>query len=154
MKPSERLPQLGLTLPPVPAPVGAYVPAHRVGNLLYLSGQLPLVDGALHLTGKVGGQGRSLSDGQEAARLAALNAVAAAAGAAGSVDAITQVVKVVVYVNSAPGFTEQHKVANGASDLLAAVFGESGRHARAAVGVAELPLDAAVEIDVLFAVQP
>jgi enamine deaminase RidA (YjgF/YER057c/UK114 family) len=153
--PSERLTQLNLTLPPVTKPVGAYVPVLRHGDTLLLSGQIPLRDGKLACAGKVGGPaGRTLEDAQAAARLCALNAVAIAADAAGGVDNVKRVLKVVVYVASAGGFTDQHKVANGASDLLVAIFGDSGKHARAAVGVAELPLDATVEVDVTFAVGP
>ncbi len=147
---SERLNELAIALPPVTKPVGAYVPALRHGDLLYLSGQVPLLDGKVAFTGKVG-DGKTLEDAIEAARLCTLNAIAVAADAAGGIDNITRVVKVVVYVASAAGFTDQHKAANGASNLLADVFGQAGRHARAAVGVAELPLNATVEVDVTFA---
>lgn len=150
---SDRLKSLGLTLPPVTSPVGAYVPALRHGDTLFLSGQIPLQDGKVAWTGKVGAE-RSLDDAIVAARLCALNAVGIAAYAAGGIDRIARVLKVVVYVASAAGFTEQHKAANGASNLLADIFGEAGRHARAAVGVAELPLNATVEVDVLFALLP
>ena len=148
---SERLKELAITLPPVTKPVGAYVPALRHGDLLYLSGQVPLADGKVAFTGKVG-DGKTLEDAIEAGRVCALNAIAVAADAAGGIDNISRVVKVVVYVASAAGFTDQHKAANGASNLLADVFGEAGRHARAAVGVAELPLNSTVEVDVTFAV--
>ena len=152
-KPSERLKALCLTLPPVTKPVGAYVPALRFGDRLLLSGQIPLKDGKVVYTGKVGGpSGRTLEDAQAAARLCALNAVGVAADAVGGIDRIARVLKVVVYVASNAGFTDQHKVANGASDLLAEIFGEAGKHARAAVGVAELPLNSTVEVDVTFAV--
>ncbi len=151
-KPSEQLKKLNLTLPPVTKPVGAYVPALRHGDTLLLSGQIPMREGEVAYTGKVGGAGgRTLEDAQAAARLCALNAIAIAADAAGGVDRVSRVLKVVVYVASSAGFTEQHKVANGASDLLAEVFGEAGKHCRAAVGVAELPLNATVEVDVTFA---
>jgi enamine deaminase RidA (YjgF/YER057c/UK114 family) len=151
MKPSERLQQLNLTLPPVTKPVGAYVPALRHGDTLLLSGQIPVREGKVAYAGKVGGPaGRTLEDGRAAARLCALNALAIAADAAGGVDRLARVLKVVVYVASNAGFTDQHKVANGASDLLAEVFGEAGKHCRAAVGVAELPLNATVEVDVTF----
>jgi enamine deaminase RidA (YjgF/YER057c/UK114 family) len=146
------LTELGLTLPKVAAPVGAYVPALKHNDTIMLSGQIPMQDGQLMHKGKVGPGGRSLEDAQSAARICTLNAVAAAADLAGGVDNLARVLKVVVYVASAPGFTDQHKVANGASDLVAEIFGEAGRHARAAVGVAELPLDSTVEIDILFAV--
>lgn len=152
-KPSERLQQLNLVLPPVVKPVGAYVPALRHGDTLLLSGQIPMKDGRLAYAGRVGGPGgRTLEDAQAAARLCALNAVAAAADAVGGIDLIQRVLKVVVYVASNEGFTDQHKAANGASDFLADLFADAGRHARAAVGVAELPLGATVEVDVLFAV--
>ncbi len=150
---SERLEALGLRLPPVARPVGAYVPALRHHDMLFLSGQIPLQEGKVVYTGKVGGPtGRSLEEAQAAARLCALNAIAVAADAAGSVDRLTRVLKVVVYVACNPGFTDIHKVANGASDLLVEVFGEAGRHARAAVGMAELPLNATTEVDITFAV--
>lgn len=153
-RPSERLARLGITLPPVSAPVGSYVPALRHGELVFCSGQIPLREGRVTLTGKVGSPGGpTLEQARQAARQCALGAIAVAAQAAGGVDELARVVKVVVYVASHEGFTDQHQVANGASDLLAEVFGEPGRHARAAVGVAELPLDAAVEVDVTFAVR-
>lgn len=148
---SERLKQLSIDLPAVTTPVGAYVPALRHGDLLFLSGQVPLLDGKVAYTGKVGDE-RTLEDAIAAARICALNAVAVAAHAAGGIDQIARVVKVVVYVASASGFTDQHKAANGASNVLADIFGEAGRHARAAVGVAELPLNSTVEVDVTFAV--
>lgn len=148
---SERLKELSIDLPAVTAPVGAYVPALRHGDLLFLSGQVPLVDGKVAYTGKVGDQ-RTLEDAIAAARVCALNAVAVAADAADGIDHIAGVLKLVVYVASASGFTDQHKAANGASNVLADIFGEAGRHARAAVGVAELPLNATVEVDVIFAV--
>ena len=152
-KPSERLRELNLTLPPVTKPVGAYVPAIRQGDVLMLSGQIPLREGKVAFTGGVGGAGgRTLEEAQQAARLCTLNAIAVAADAAGGVDHLKRVLKVVVYVASHEGFTDQHKVANGASDLLADIFGEAGKHARVAVGVAELPLGATVEVDVMFAV--
>jgi enamine deaminase RidA (YjgF/YER057c/UK114 family) len=144
-----RLAELGLVLPAVAAPAGAYVPAVVTGNLVFTAGQLPFVDGALPATGKVG----SAVTAEEAARLtrqAALNALAAAADAIGSLDRVTRVVKAVVFVNSAPGFTAQPTVANGGSELLGEVFGDAGRHARSAVGVAELPLDSPVELELIL----
>jgi len=146
--PAERLAELGLTLPPVPAPVASYVPAMRSGTFVYTSGQLPSVDGKLPAVGKVGAE-VSASDAQAMARTCALNAIAAAASAAGGLDAIVRIVKVTGFVASAPGFTGQPQVVNGASELLLEVFGESGRHARSAVGVAELPLNAAVEVELI-----
>lgn len=148
-KPSDRLRELGLTLPPAPRPVAAYIPAKRHGDVLYLSGQIPLKDGAVAITGRVGFE-RRLDEAQEAARICTLNALAAAADAAGGVDNLKGILKVVVYVASHEGFTDQHKVANGASEMLKEIFGDAGRHARAAVGVAELPLNSTVEVDVTF----
>ena len=146
--PSERLAALGVALPPVPAPVAAYVPAVRVGDLIYTSGQLPLEGGQLLATGQVGSR-VSVEDAARCARAAALNGLAAVAEVAGSLDAVTQIVKVVVYVSCAPDFAGHPTVGNGASELLGEVFGEAGRHARSAVGVASLPLDAPVEIELI-----
>jgi enamine deaminase RidA (YjgF/YER057c/UK114 family) len=152
-KPSERLKELNLTLPPVGKPVGAYVPALRHGDLLLLSGQIPIKEGKVAYTHNVGApDGRTLEEAQAAARLCTLNAIAAAADAIGGIDSLKRVLKVVVYVASHEGFTDQHHVANGASDLLVDIFGEAGKHARAAVGVEELPLNSTVEVDVMFAV--
>lgn len=150
-RPSERLKELGITLPTPPRPVASYVPAVRHGDMLLLSGQIPVKDGRVQFEGQVG-FALKLEQAVEAARLCTLNAIAVGADAAGGVDNLRQVLKVVVYVASHEGFTEQHKVANGASDLLRDIFGEAGKHARAAVGVAELPLNSAVEVDVTFAV--
>ncbi len=144
-----RLAELGLILPPVAAPAGAYLPAVVTGSLVYTAGQLPFVDGVLPETGKVGA-GVSPDAAAEFAATAALNALAAAAGAIGSLDRVTRVVKVVVFVNSAPSFTAQPAVANGASNLLASVFGDAGKHARSAVGVAVLPLDSPVEVELIL----
>jgi len=148
MKPSEQMTELKLSLPGVATPVGSYVPAIRSGRHIYTSGQLPMRDGDLVYTGKVP-QDVSVEDASDGASIAVLNAVAAAAQVAGGIDAITRVLRVCVYVNSSPGFTEQPRVANGASDLLAKIFGDVGRHARSAVGVAELPLNAAVELELV-----
>ena len=146
MSPSDSLAALGLTLPAVARPVGAYVPARRTGDVITTSGQLPLRDGTLPAIGKVGAQ-VSQQEAYELARTAALNALAAAAAEAGGLDAITGVAKVLVFVASAPSFTGQAAVANGASEFLGAVFGDAGQHARSAVGVAVLPLDSPVEIE-------
>jgi len=146
--PAGRLAELGLTLPPVTAPVAAYVPAVRTGAFVYVSGQVPIVDGKLSAVGKVGAE-VSASDAAGLARTCALNALAAAAAAAGGLDAIRRIVKVTGFVASAPGFNGQPQVINGASELLIEVFGEDGRHARSAVGVAELPLDAPVEVELI-----
>jgi enamine deaminase RidA (YjgF/YER057c/UK114 family) len=144
-----RLQELGITLPPAPNPVAVYVPAVRTGNLLFISGQLPLVDGKLLQTGKLGAE-VDVEQGKAAARQATLNALAIAQGALGSLDAVTRVVRLVCHVASAPGFTEQHLVANGASELLGQIFGEPGRHARLALGAAELPLNAPVEVELIL----
>ena len=152
MTAAERLAELGLTLPPVVTPAGAYVPAVRTGQFIYTAGQLPVVDGKLPATGKVGAE-VSPSDAAGLARTCALNALAAAAAAAGGLDAISRIVKVVGFVASAPGFNAQPQVINGASDLLVEVFGEDGRHARSAVGVAELPLNAPVEVELIAEVR-
>jgi enamine deaminase RidA (YjgF/YER057c/UK114 family) len=146
----ERLAELGLTLPAVVAPVAAYVPARRSGSFVYTSGQLPMVDGALPATGKVGAE-VAAEDAARLARICALNALAAVDALVG-LDAVTGVVKVVGFVASAPGFTGQPAVINGASNLLVDVFGEAGAHARSAVGVAVLPLDAPVEVELIVEV--
>ena len=148
MTAAERLAELGLTLPPVAAPVAAYVPAVRTGNYVYTSGQLPFVDGKLQGTGKVG-EGVSVDEAAGLARTCALNALAAAASVAGGLDAITRIVKVTCFVSSAPAFTGQAQVANGASEFLIAVLGDAGRHARSAVGMSVLPLDSPVEVELI-----
>ena len=150
--PTERLAELGLTLPPVAAPLAAYVPAVRTGDLVFTSGQLPLVDGRLTTTGKVGAE-VSAETAAECARLAALNGLAAVAAEVGGLDAVGQVVKVVVFVASAPDFTGQAQVANGASELIGSVLGPSGQHARSAVGMAVLPLDSPVEVELVVEVR-
>jgi enamine deaminase RidA (YjgF/YER057c/UK114 family) len=150
--PTQRLAELGITLPAVAAPAGSYVPARRAGSLVFTAGQVPFVDGKLAATGKVGAE-VTAEDAQGIARICALNALAAVDALVG-LDAVTGVIKAVVFVASAPGFGGQPGVANGASDLLAEVFGEAGRHARSAVGVAELPLDAPVEVELIVEVSP
>lgn len=145
--PSQRLAELGITLPPVAAPVGSYVPALRLGGTVQTSGQIPFTSDGL-ITGLVGAD-LDTAGAQTAARTAALNALAAAAAVAGGVDAIAGIHKVTVFVASAPGFTEQATVANGASDMLAEIFGDEGRHIRSAVGVAVLPKNAAVEVELV-----
>jgi enamine deaminase RidA (YjgF/YER057c/UK114 family) len=145
----ERLRERGIQLPPAADPAGNYVPAVRTGNLIFTAGQLPLRDGKLLLQGKIGEDGHDVEQGAAAARQCTLNALALVESMAG-LDAVVRVVRLGVHVNSMPGFTGQPAVANGASDLLVEVFGEKGRHARTAVGAAELPLNAAVEIDFVF----
>jgi enamine deaminase RidA (YjgF/YER057c/UK114 family) len=147
---SVRLGQLGVSLPQVVAPLASYVPAVRTGNLVYTAGQLPMEAGKLAGTGKVGAE-ISPEEGKAMARTCALNALAAVDSLVG-IDAVTRVVKVVGFVASAPGFHGQPAVINGASDLLAEVFGDNGAHARSAVGVAELPLDAPVEVELIVEV--
>ncbi|GII86793.1 LysR family transcriptional regulator [Sphaerisporangium siamense] len=150
--PEERLAGLGLTLPEVVPPLAAYVPAVRTGDHVYTSGQLPLVDGKLAVTGKVGAD-LDADLAKEQARVCALNALAAVASVAGGLSNIVRIVKVVGFVASAPGFTGQPQVINGASELLGEVFGDAGRHARSAVGVAVLPLDAPVEVELIAEVR-
>jgi enamine deaminase RidA (YjgF/YER057c/UK114 family) len=146
--PEARLSALGLTLPQVTPPLAAYVPAVRTGRYVYTSGQLPMQAGELLATGKVGA-GVGAAEASALARTCALNALAAAASVAGGLSAIRRIVKVTGFVASAPGFTQQAQVVNGASELLLEVFGEAGRHARSAVGMAVLPLDAPVEIELI-----
>ena len=151
----DRLAELGLLVPDVAMPVAAYLPAVRDGNHIFTSGQLPMVSGALAATGKVGA-GPGLVSAQDAERLAqicALNAIAAVKALIGDLDKVTRVIKVVGFVASDPAFTGQPGVVNGASALLGAAFGDAGVHARSAVGVAVLPLDAPVEVEILVSVQ-
>jgi len=149
--PEERLADLGLSVPEVATPVAAYIPAVRSGNHVFTSGQLPMRDGQLMLTGKVGGE-VSQEEALECARQCALNALAAIRAEVGELSAIKRVVKVVAFVASTPDFTGQPLVANGVSELLGEVFGDAGRHARSAVGVSVLPLDAPVEVELLVEV--
>lgn len=144
-----RLNELGIVIPEVATPVASYVPAQTTGNLLYTAGQLPFVDGALVKTGKVGIDVSS-ADAIDLARICTLNALAAAQSVLGSLDRITQIVKVNGFVASASDFIGQPSVLNGASELLGEIFGDVGKHARAAVGVAVLPLDAPVEVELII----
>jgi enamine deaminase RidA (YjgF/YER057c/UK114 family) len=146
--PEDRLAALGLALPEVAAPVAAYVPAVRTGPYVYTAGQLPMAGGKLLATGKVGAR-VSPQDAAQLAATCALNALAAVASVAGGLSSIRRIVKMTGFVASSPGFTGQPTVINGASQLLLDVFGDAGRHARSAVGVAELPLDAPVEIELI-----
>lgn len=148
----DRLAEIGLSVPEVAAPVAAYVPVLREGCLLFTSGQLPLVEGALAQTGKVGAT-VSPEDAALLARTCALNAIAAVKSEIGDLDQVTQVVKVTGFVASDPSFIGQPAVINGASELLSVAFGERGVHARSAVGVAVLPLDAPVEVEIIVSVQ-
>jgi len=151
----DRLAELGLSVPDVAKPVAAYQPAVRDGNLVFTSGQLPMVSGALVQTGKVG-DGHGLvpaADAKDLARTCALNAIAAVKSVIGDLDLVTRVVKVVGFVASDPAFTGQPGVINGASELLGTAFGDAGLHARSAVGVAVLPLDAPVEVEITVSVR-
>jgi enamine deaminase RidA (YjgF/YER057c/UK114 family) len=149
---SDRLAELGLELPPVAAPVAAYVPALRVGDHVYSSGQLPSVAAQLVATGKVGAE-VTAETGAACARTAVLNALAAVSEQAGGVDEIARIVRVVIFVASTPDFTGQPQVGNGASEVLGDIFGDAGRHVRSAVGVAVLPLDAPVEVELVVQVR-
>lgn len=150
--PEERLAELGLTLPDVVPPVAAYLPAVRTGDYVYTSGQIPVVDGKLGVTGKVGAE-VSAEEAKELARICALNAMAAVKSVVGDLSKVVRIVKVVGFVASAPDFTGQPAVVNGASELLGEVFGDAGRHARSAVGVAALPLDAPIEVELIAEVR-
>ena len=147
--PEERLQQLGVSLPTPAAPVAAYIPCVRTGNLLYVSGQVPLVDGKPSHTGHLGDD-VSLEDGRAAARTCAINLLAVLKAELGELSQVKQVVKVVGFVASAPGFTDMPKVVNAASELFGEAFGDAGRHARSAVGVAALPLGVPVEVEAII----
>lgn len=149
--PEERIVELGLSLPEVAAPVAAYIPAIRSGSLVLTSGQLPTREGQLLSVGKVGGE-VGVEEAVECARQCALNALAAIRAEVGSLSAVKRIVKVVAFVASTPDFTGQSQVANGASELLGEIFGDAGRHARSAVGVRVLPLDAPVEVELMVEV--
>jgi enamine deaminase RidA (YjgF/YER057c/UK114 family) len=146
-----RLAELGIELPAASAPAANYVPCVRTGNLLYVSGQVPMLDGKLQYVGRCGAE-YGVEEGQACARICALNILAQAKAALGTLDAVTRVVKVNGYVNTTPDFPDHPKVVNGASDLFAEVFGDAGRHARAAVGVANLPFGVAVEVEAVLEV--
>ena len=143
-----KLKELGLTLPDPPKPVANYIPVVRVGELLFLSGVLPSREGQLSMTGKLG-QELTIEQGKEASRVAVLNGLSIIRHEAGSLDRVKQIVKMVGHIASAPGFTDQPQVLNGASDVLVSIFGDAGRHARVAVGAAELPRQAPVEIELI-----
>jgi enamine deaminase RidA (YjgF/YER057c/UK114 family) len=149
--PEERLKEMGIELPPAPNPLGSYIPAVRTGNLVFVSGMLPLKDGKLLHRGKVGSE-VTVEEAREAARTAAINALSVLKAHTGGLEKVRRCVKVSGYIASSPGFTEQPMVLNAASDLMAEVFGEAGRHARAAIGVPVLPMDSPVEIEFIFEV--
>lgn len=143
-----RLAELGIVVPQLPPPVAIYVPAVRTGRVVYASGQTPTIDGVLQVRGRLG-EGVSVEEGQRAARLAALNCLAEVRALLGSLDAVSRVLRLTGYVASAPGFGEQPYVMNGASELMEQIFGDAGRHARSAIGVAELPFGAPVEVELI-----
>jgi enamine deaminase RidA (YjgF/YER057c/UK114 family) len=151
MSPEDKLRALGIELPKAPSPLGSYVPCVQSGSLLFVSGMLPLRGGALTRTGKLGDT-ITLDEAREDARVAAINALAVVKARIGSLDAIKQCLKITGYIASSPDFTDQPKVLNAASDLIHEIFGEAGRHARAAVGVSVLPLNSPVEIEFIFEV--
>ncbi|MGQ7792945.1 RidA family protein [Faunimonas sp. B44] len=150
---ADRLGRLGIVLPALAAPVANYLPWSLQGDLLFVSGQLPLSEGKVAVRGKLG-ESVSVEDGRRAARLCAVNILAQAQAALGDLERVRAIVRIGVFVASVPDFVEQHVVANGASDLLVEVLGDAGRHARAAVGMSALPLDAAVEVEAVIAVAP
>jgi enamine deaminase RidA (YjgF/YER057c/UK114 family) len=153
MSAEDRLKELGIELPPAPQPLASYVPVTVSGGFAFVAGQVPMAEGKPLVTGKLGDD-IDVATGADAARRCALQALAALRSVLGSLDRVRRIVRLGVFVACAPGFTEQPKVANGASDLLAEVFGESGRHARIAVGVSELPLGTPVEVEVLAEIAP
>jgi enamine deaminase RidA (YjgF/YER057c/UK114 family) len=144
----ERIKELGYQLPETPKPVAAYVPALLVNNLVFTAGQIPLVNGEVKFKGKLD-KDIMIDEGRKAAETCALNCLAAVKGVIGDLDKIEQIIKLTVFVNSTESFTNQPQVANGASELIEKIFGEKGKHVRSAVGVNELPLDAAVEIEMI-----
>ncbi len=148
----EKIKELGYTLPETPKPLAAYIPAIQTGDYVYTSGQVPFANGELKYAGKIGFD-LSIEEGQKAAELCALNGLSAIKGTIGDLNKIEQIVKVTVFVNSADGFTDQPKVANGASEFLGKIFGEAGTHVRSAVGVNELPVNSAVEVEMIVKVK-
>jgi len=148
----DKLKELGFTLPETPKPLAAYIPAIKTGEYVYTSGQVAFLNGELKYAGKVGSD-LTLEQGQKSAELCALNALSAIKGVIGDLDKIERIVKLTVFVSSANGFTDQPKVANGASELLGKIFGEKGKHARSAVGVSELPVNSATEIEMIVKVK-
>jgi enamine deaminase RidA (YjgF/YER057c/UK114 family) len=151
MSPEDKLKELGIKLPEAPKPLGSYVPSVQIGNVFYLSGMLPLINGKLIRTGRVG-ESVSLDEAREDAKTATINALSVLKSSIGNLDKVKRCIKISGYIASASDFTEQPKVLNAASDLIFEVFGEAGRHARAAVGVNVLPLNSPVEIEFIFEV--
>lgn len=144
----DKIKELGYTVPEAPKPLAAYIPALRDGNLVFTAGQLPSASGELKFKGKLG-KDLTEEEGKKAAELCALNCLSVVKSVAGSLDNVERIIKVTAFINSAPGFTDQPKVANGASEFFVNVFGEMGKHVRSAVGVNELPLNAAVEVEII-----
>jgi len=148
----EKIKQMGITIPEVVKPLAAYIPAMQVGNLVMTSGQVPISEGKVKYLGKIGSD-LSEEEGKEAAKLCALNCLSAVKSVIGNLDKIKRVVKLTVFVSSAEGFTAQPKVANGASEFIGEIFGDAGKHVRSAVGVSELPLNSAVEIEMIVEIK-
>jgi len=148
----EKIKELGFTLPEAPKPLAAYIPALKVNNLVFTAGQLPMIKGELKYTGKLGAF-ISIEEGRTASEICALNCLSAIKGVIGNLDNIERIVKITAFVNSAENFTDQPKVANGASELIGKIFGENGKHVRSAVGVNELPLNAPVEIEMIVKIK-
>lgn len=148
----EKIKQLGFSLPNAPKPLAAYIPGLHVDNLVYTAGQLPMIDGELKFKGKVGAEIND-SDGSKAAEICALNCLSVVKSVVGDLDLVERIIKLTVFVNSADGFSNQPKIANGASELIVKIFGESGKHVRSAVGVNELPLNAPVEIEMIVKIK-
>ena len=148
----EKISQLGFTLPAAPKPLASYIPAVKAGNLVFTAGQLPIKDGSLVFKGKLG-KDLSEDEGKKAAQLCVLNCLSAIKAVIGDLDNIEQIIKLTVFVSSAVGYRDQPKIANGASDFLAQVFGDNGKHARSAVGVSELPMNSPIEIDMIVKIK-
>jgi enamine deaminase RidA (YjgF/YER057c/UK114 family) len=148
----ERIKDLGLHLPRIPEPVASYVPAVLAGDIIYVSGQLPLIEGKIRLQGKLGDE-ITVEEGREAAKICTLNCLASAKSVIGSLDNIERVVKVTGFIACAPGFSQQPQVLNGASNILIEIFGDVGRHSRSAVGVSSLPLNAPVEVEMILKIR-
>ena len=148
----KKIRELGFEIPETPQPLAAYTPSLQVGDMVYTSGQVPIENGELKYSGKIGAD-LSVEEGQKAAEICALNGLSAIKSVIKDLDKIEQILKLTVFVNSADGFTDQPKVANGASELLGRIFGNAGRHVRSAVGVNELPIDSAVEIEIIVKVK-
>lgn len=148
----DKIKELGFELPEAPKALAAYIPSLKINNLVFTAGQIPVVKGEIKIKGKLGAE-ISEEEGKKAAEICALNCLSVVKQAAGSLDNVSRIVKLTVFVNSAPGFSDQHKVANGASELIANIFGDAGKHVRSAVGVNELPMNSAVEIEMIAEVK-